>query len=238
MIPAEARNWSNKVSRPFCASEFSKIISGRLFGTHGACFPQFFLGWTGGIITVILSGSRKAVLAVFAVVSTGALVYAGALISANYSIVSGIVSAGGGAAVSPQYRIAAGALGQGAAGSAQSASYVNSSGFSGQAAPVAVPPASDLSDAYVYPNPFKPNTPGAFQSDKITFKKLPAQAKVKIFSIVGKQVAEFNKADATVDYYDWDVRNSHGEKLASGVYIFYVTAPGAGKARGKFAVIR
>jgi len=41
-----------------------------------------------------------------------------------------------------------------------------------------------------------------------------------------------------VDYYEWDVKNSSGQKLASGVYIYYITATGAGKAKGKFAVIR
>ena len=63
-------------------------------------------------------------------------------------------------------------------------------------------------------------------------------ATISIFAITGKQVAKLHKTDTTVDFYKWNVTNSDGQKLASGVYIYFMTAPGGGKARGKFAVIR
>jgi flagellar hook assembly protein FlgD len=63
-------------------------------------------------------------------------------------------------------------------------------------------------------------------------------AVIKIFDIAGVQVAELRKSDTTADHYEWNVTNNDGRKLASGVYIYSITAPGGGKAKGKFAVIR
>jgi len=168
---------------------------------------------------------------------TGTLVYAGILISAQYKLPAIAVVNGSANTTSTNYKIRTGTLGQGTFGNAHSSNYNNSSGFVQVPAP-ADPLPADLSDAYVYPNPFKPNSPGRFQADKITFKHLPAEATIKIFAITGKQAAELHKTDRTVDYYEWNATNDDGQKLSSGVYIFLMTAPNSGKARGKFAIIR
>lgn len=181
---------------------------------------------------------RALLLIILAAALTGSLVYAGMLISSNYILSFNAVTNGVSSTASAGYRIQTGTLGQGVFGSAQSANYQNSGGFVSQAVAPVSPPAANLSDAYVYPNPFKPNSPGSFQSDKITFKHLPAEATIRIFAITGRQVAELHKTDSSVDYYEWNAANSDGQKLASGVYIYYMTAPAGGKAKGKFAVIR
>lgn len=160
------------------------------------------------------------------------------LASAQYKLPVTAAVNGGANTASPNYKIKTGTLGQGVFGSAQSSGYHNSGGFVNQVAAPAGAPAADLGDAYVYPNPFKPNSPGSFQAAKLTFKHLPAEATIKIFAITGKQVAEFRKTDRTVDYYEWNATNSDGQKLASGVYLFFMTAPNGGKAKGKFAIIR
>ncbi|MFA6435002.1 MAG: hypothetical protein WCW52_09935 [Elusimicrobiales bacterium] len=164
--------------------------------------------------------------------------YAGSLISARYAISIPMLVNGGADTASPGYRIQAGTIGQSLSGNSQSYNYGNSGGFGDRAAAMAYPPAADLSDAYVYPNPFKPNSPGAFQAANLTFKHLPAEATIRIFAITGRRVAELHKTDRTVDYYEWNAVNGDGRKLASGVYLFFMTAPGGGKAKGKFAVIR
>lgn len=166
---------------------------------------------------------------------TGSLVYAGVLISSQYSLSAPVMANGGANTVSPNYRIQTGILGQAVAGAAQSQNYNNSGGF---VVPTVALPAADLRDAYAFPNPFKPNSPGRFQAAEITFGHLPAEVTIGIFSIAGKQVAKLHKTDTAVDFYKWNVTNSDGQKLASGVYIYFMTAPGGGKARGKFAVIR
>jgi hypothetical protein len=168
----------------------------------------------------------------------GALAYAGSLISSRYTLSIPALVNGSANTASPNYRIETGTLGQSLAGGAQSPGYRNSGGFADPALAMAQPPAADLSDAYVYPNPFKPNSPGRFQAAGITFKHLPAETTIKIFEITGRQVAELHKTDRTVDYYEWNATNSDGQKLASGVYLYFMAAPGGGKAKGKFAVIR
>lgn len=169
---------------------------------------------------------------------TGSLVGAGVMVSFQYSLSRPAVQNGGANTVSTSYKVQTGVLGQAVSGSAQSESYVISGAF--VALPAAVPALSapDLSDAYVYPNPFKPNSPGSFQAAKLTFKHLPAQTKIAIFAITGKRVAELHKTDSTVDYYEWNATNGDGQQLASGVYLYFMTSPDGSKAKGKFAVIR
>ena len=168
----------------------------------------------------------------------GPLAYAVVLLSSRHTLSIPSVTNGSATTVSANYKIQTGVLGQAVSGSAHSSNYSNSGGFSNQAAALANPPAANLSEAYVYPNPFKPNSPGSFQASKLTFKHLPATATIKIFAITGKQVAELHKTDVSVDSYEWNGVNTDGQKLASGVYLFFMTAPNGGKARGKFAVIR
>lgn len=165
-------------------------------------------------------------------------VSAGALISSGYKLSIPVLASGSADTASLNYKVQTGTLGQVFSGSSQSANYRNSGGFLAPALAMANPPAVNLSDAYVYPNPFKPNSPGSFHAEKITFKHLPAEATIRIFAITGRQVTELHKTDRTVDYYEWNATNSDGQKLASGVYLYFMTAPGGGKAKGKFAVIR
>ncbi|HAF95963.1 MAG: hypothetical protein A2021_02780 [Elusimicrobia bacterium GWF2_52_66] len=186
-------------------------------------------------IKLILHKSR---LSAVMVLLTGSLVYAGVLISARYNLSIPVLANGGADMASPNYKIQTGTLGQGVSGNAQSSNYQNSGGFADQARAMANPPALNLSDAYVYPNPFKPNSPGSFQASEITFAHLPAEATIRIFAITGRQVAELHKTNRTVDDYKWNATNSDGQKLASGVYLYFITSPGGGKAKGKFAVIR
>ena len=181
---------------------------------------------------------KSLLLLILTAALAGSLVYAGMLASSQYNLPIIVVVNGSANIASPDYKIQTGTLGQGVFGSAQSSNYQTSGGFVNQAAALANPPAANLGDAYVYPNPFKPNSPGSYQASKITFKHLPAEATIKIFGITGKQVAELHKTDSTVDYYEWSATNNDGQKLASGVYLFFMTAPGGGKARGKFAIIR
>lgn len=168
---------------------------------------------------------------------TGSLVCAGVMLSSQYSLSRPAVVNGSANTISPGFRVETGVLGQAVSGSAQSASYIISGAFAELPA-AAILSAPNLNDAYVYPNPFKPNSPGRFQADKITFKHLPAQTKISIFAITGRRVAELHKTDSTVDYYEWNAANGDGQKLASGVYLYFMTSPDGSKAKGKFAVIR
>ena len=90
----------------------------------------------------------------------------------------------------------------------------------------------NLSSAHCYPVPFRP----AAGHTKITFTGLTQSASIRVFTLSGRLVRSLEKAGAG-DTLDWDVRNSAGENLASGVYIFVVKSPSQ-TASGKLMVIR
>ena len=181
---------------------------------------------------------RKPGLGISAIFLASAVLFAAVLISANYKIFIGLFTGGGGGAgVSGNYKMAGAGIGQGIAGAAASANYKSGAGNVQQAEVLKSIAAVNLSDVYVYPNPYKPNSPGRFQADRITFKKLTGEATIRVYTITGELAATLNKTDS-FDDYEWDATNDAGQKLASGVYIYLITNPAGEKAKGKFAIIK
>ncbi len=76
--------------------------------------------------------------------------------------------------------------------------------------------------AYAFPNPARGPVTLRFES-----RVLPIEAVISIFDIAGQAVREFAGAELTsptpgVYHADWDLTNSRGEPVASGVYLFLV----------------
>src|SRR3989339_213979 len=92
---------------------------------------------------------------------------------------------------------------------------------------------TDLSTAHVYPNPFKPS----LGQIKIFFANLTTHTKLKIFNVSGELVYEDDK-DTPAGELSWDVKNSKGEPIASGVYIYMITNNAGQAKKGKLAIIR
>jgi len=84
----------------------------------------------------------------------------------------------------------------------------------------------DLTKVRVYPNPYRPS----LGHSAILFESLPANAAIKIFSLMGELVREFS-ADGG-GRAAWDVTNGAGRDVSSGVY--FVVLDGGGK---KFKVV-
>jgi len=98
--------------------------------------------------------------------------------------------------------------------------------------------ASNLVNAHVYPNPYKPNSnDGRFNATSITFSQLTSHVKIRVYDIAGELVYN-TEQDTPNGTLQWDVTNNRGSKLASGVYIYLVTDNNNNKAKGKFAVIK
>gem|GEM_PF-6265775 len=94
---------------------------------------------------------------------------------------------------------------------------------------------STLDGAHPYPNPFKPNS--GLNHTGITFTGLPAKVRLRIFNLAGEMI--YDAEQATTGTLPWDAKNMSGGKVASGVYIYYLTEPGTGyKKKGKLAIIR
>lgn len=91
---------------------------------------------------------------------------------------------------------------------------------------------ADLGAAHCYPVPFKPSEGHI----RITFTALTRAASVRIYTLSGELVRTLEKADSG-DLLEWDVKNSRGENVTSGVYFF--TVKSARQTRtGKLMIIR
>jgi len=89
-----------------------------------------------------------------------------------------------------------------------------------------------LAGASVFPNPFRPYE----GHTHMTFDGLTAYARIEIFTIAGERVCTLEETDGD-GVTSWDVTNSDGRKLASGVYIYRVTDNQGHEKISKFAVI-
>jgi hypothetical protein len=95
-------------------------------------------------------------------------------------------------------------------------------------------PAEDLSNVYVYPNPYRP----ARQTGELTIAGLPRRATVRIYTPGGRLVRVLSVAENRDGGAEWDLLDRRGRTVPSGVYLFRVSAPNQGAVLEKAAVIR
>jgi len=97
----------------------------------------------------------------------------------------------------------------------------------------------DLSQVRVYPNPWRIDKHASHPT--ITFANLPVGAAVKLFTTSGHEVKALSEVNGLAT---WDLKNSSGDKVASGIYVYLITVGDTGyggsaqKLKGKVAVIK
>lgn len=97
---------------------------------------------------------------------------------------------------------------------------------------------TDLDEARVYPNPFKPNSSDErFRAERLTFSHLTEWTHLRVFNVAGELVFE-TEEDTPDGELPWDVVNNRGRRLASGVYIYLLADKDGNTATGRFSVIR
>jgi len=92
----------------------------------------------------------------------------------------------------------------------------------------------DLDNVYVYPNPYTGIGPDG--SESVMIAGLTREATVRITTINGillRTLTEQNGDGGVL----WDLRNQNGNRVASGIYLYYITN-GAQQKKGKFAILR
>ncbi len=103
----------------------------------------------------------------------------------------------------------------------------------------------EMNDIYVVPNPYvafsDAEEPGR-TSDKrgegvLQFRNLPPLCTIRIYTIMGELVQTIMKDDLS-SMATWDLLSFEGQRVAYGVYIYHVDAPGVGEKIGRFAVIK
>lgn len=97
---------------------------------------------------------------------------------------------------------------------------------------------TDVSYVHPYPVPFRPSAGDTARygswATGITFKGLPSEGKLRIYTLTGTLVRSLPFSSPTVN---WDVRNSDGQRAASGVYLWEVVS-GGNRKTGKLVVIK
>jgi hypothetical protein len=88
----------------------------------------------------------------------------------------------------------------------------------------------NLEKAFVYPNPFY-----ADRHTYIYFDRLSVDSTIQIFTIAGELVWGKRVDSPRIG---WDARNSAGEKVASGIYIYLIKDQTGNKKIGKLGVLR
>ena len=144
-----------------------------------------------------------------------------------FSPASGIVAGGSlvtAAAFSHSYTLG------GSAKSMSGGGYSLTPGTVGAARPAAL----DLAAAHAFPTLFKPS----LGHNKITFTALTPRATVEVYTLSGRLVRRFEKADSSDKIVWTPVVNDLGQPLASGVYLISIFEDGIPSKKGKFMVIR
>ncbi len=93
-------------------------------------------------------------------------------------------------------------------------------------------PSLDLNTAYAYPVPFKPGE----GHTTITFTNLASECTIRVYTISGSLVASLNETDGD-GQYSWNVKNSDGFDLVSGIYMYHIRSANDVKV-GKIMVVR
>lgn len=95
-------------------------------------------------------------------------------------------------------------------------------------------PAEDLSNVYVYPNPYRPER----TNGGLTIAGLPRQATVRVYTPGGRLVRILSVEENRDGGTEWNLRDRRGRTVPSGVYLFRVNAPNQSPVLEKAAVIR
>jgi len=95
----------------------------------------------------------------------------------------------------------------------------------------------DLDNVKVVPNPYYGHSQYELSSyqKRVKFINLPRECTIRIFTLGGDHVRTLNKDDTTTEIF-WDLETKYGIPVASGMYIWYLDAPGIGTKEGKTAV--
>ena len=95
----------------------------------------------------------------------------------------------------------------------------------------------DQTELLIFPVPYKPNSGTKYDGDGITFLGLPDGSNIKIFNVAGELVYETTIKNANKNFV-WNVQNNSGNKIASGIYIYYIVSSDGTKYKGKLAIER
>ena len=97
---------------------------------------------------------------------------------------------------------------------------------------------SQLGTIRVVPNPYYSHS--SYEASQfariVRFMNLPAQCKIRIFTLAGQLVRTLEKDDPSTSIVNWDLQTSNDLPVASGIYLFQIEANGIGSTTGRLVV--
>ena len=101
-------------------------------------------------------------------------------------------------------------------------------------------PVDKMSEVFVVPNPFRIESGFGGQAgaeDKIGFYGLPEKCTIRIFTYSGQLVETIEHNDPVYSTAWFQVTRNEQE-IASGIYLYVISAPDGDEKSGKFIVIK
>ncbi len=95
-------------------------------------------------------------------------------------------------------------------------------------------PTASLDNVFVYPNPYRASTHGA----TLTIGGLPVETTIRILSADGRLVRLLPEDRAINGGREWDLRDSRGKRVPSGIYIFRIDSPSDAAVIRRAAIIQ
>jgi hypothetical protein len=102
----------------------------------------------------------------------------------------------------------------------------------------AVTTGNTVSQARVYPSPWKMGSGGKFDAAQLTFDTLPSAGYVRIFTLSGQKVVDLPFSAGNAGTVQWNGLNQNGRSAASGVYFAYIQSQDNSTRIIKFAIER
>ena len=102
-----------------------------------------------------------------------------------------------------------------------------------------VGPSRDLLSVRCIPNPYRAAADWEHGGQRrVTFIGLPEKATIRIYTVAADHVLTILHDDAESDLEFWDLRNSDGDEVAPGVYMYQVESEGMESIARKVMIIR
>ena len=97
---------------------------------------------------------------------------------------------------------------------------------------------SGLGRIRVVPNPYYAHSTYELSSLNrvVKFVNLPESATIRIYNLAGNLVQTLQKTDLSSSVLEWDLLTKNRLPVASGVYVYHISVPGAGETMGKMVI--
>lgn len=98
---------------------------------------------------------------------------------------------------------------------------------------------NNLKKIQVIPNPYRSSADWEYGGERrVVFVGLPGEATIRIYTAAGALVRTLDHENPDSDQESWDLKNTSGEEVAPGLYLWDVDAGEVGSIAGKMMIMK